>query len=289
MKNLRLGITFAGGGTKSFYQLGLMSRWRKLLLPKVGLLAACSAGAFSAALLLSEREESVEQYWLEKYAGKVKNFDWRRLIAGQKPTPHESVYRDLLMHAFADGGFERIRSQPFPILILTTAFPAGMPSLIAMPLGLLAYNLLSINRTKRFHAPYNRLVGIEPLIFDARECSSPLELADLIIASSATPPFTATGKSGKRCLLDGGIINHVPAYLSDNAPEITHHLVLLTSKNNKEYEPRKGKWLFLAPSKQVKINTWDFSKPDLIKALTLQGESDADFYYPRLMEFLSSE
>lgn len=286
MKDLRLGITFAGGGTKSFYQVGLMSRWRELLLPHVRLLAACSAGSFAASLVLSERENDVEQYWQEKYAGKIKNFDWQRLFAGQRPTRHEDVYRDLLLHALADGGFERIRSQPFPILILTTAFPAGMPSLIAVSLGLLAYNLRSIKRTRKFQPAYNRMVGIKPLVFDARKCSSALELCNLIIASSATPPFTATGRSGKKCLLDGGIINHVPAFLSDNLPELTHHLVLLTSKNSEDYEPLAGKWLFLAPSKQVNIKTWDFSRPDLIKAVVAQGESDADFYYPRLNEFL---
>lgn len=286
MKDLRLGITFAGGGTKSFYQIGLMSRWRKLLLPHVSLLAACSAGSFAAALLLSERENNVEQYWQEKYAGKIKNFDWQRLFAGQRPTQHEDVYRDLLLHALADGGFERIRSQPFPILILTTAFPAGMPALMAMPLGLLAYNLRTIKRTRKFQPAYNRMVGIKPLVFDARKCSSALELCDLIIASSATPPFTATGKSGNKCLLDGGIINHVPAFISDNSPELTHHLVLLTGKDGGDYEPLAGKWLFLAPSKPVNVKTWDFSRPDLIKAVISQGESDADFYYPRLTEFL---
>src|SRR5215218_3863730 len=164
MKNLKLGITFAGGGTKSFYQVGLMRRWRKLLLPHVSLLATCSAGAFAAALVLSGREKTVERYWQEKYAGKLKNFDWRRLLAGQRPTPHERVYRDLLLYAFADGGFERLCSRSFPILILTTAFPAGMPPLIAMALGLLAYNLRSIKRTGKFHSAYNRLFGIESMI-----------------------------------------------------------------------------------------------------------------------------
>ena len=289
MKKPRLGITFAGGGTKSFYQIGLMSRWRKLLLPHVGLFATCSAGSFAASLLLSEREDSVEQFWQEKYAGQIKNFDWRRLFAGQKPTQHESIYRDLLLHAFADGGFERIRAQPFPVLVLTTAFPAGMPSVLAMLLGLLAYNVRSIKSTRKFQPAYNRLAGIEPLVFDARKCATALELCDLIIASSATPPFTSTGRSGGKCLLDGGIIDHVPSFLSMDSLDITHHLVLLTGRDSAEYEPLAGKWLFLAPSEPVKIKTWDFSRPDLIKAVIAQGERDADFYYPRLNEFLFDE
>ncbi len=293
MKDLRLGITFAGGGVKSFYQLGLMSRWRELLLPRIGLLSTCSAGAFVASIWLSEREENVKQFYREKYSGQQKNFAWRRVLSGRNPALHEEIYRDLLQTTFAGDGFERIRSRPFPVLILTTAFPSGMPSLIAMPFGYFSYNLRSRKRTKRFYPAFNRVTGIKPMVFDARESRSALELSNLIIASSATPPFTAAGKFENKCLLDGGIIDHVPAFLSFEAPEITHHLVIRVDKrvgNNGEDHPAgAGKRLLLAPSKKVEVKSWDFTRPDLVEAIIEQGARDADLYYPLLMEFLSGE
>jgi predicted patatin/cPLA2 family phospholipase len=301
MKDLRLGITFAGGGAKSFYQLGLMCRWRELLLPHVGLLSTCSAGSFVASIWLSEREENVGQFYREKYSGQLKNFDWRRLLSGRTPALHEDIYRDLLLTTFAGGGFERIRSRPFPVLILTTAFPAGMPSLIAMPFGYFSYNLRSMKRTRKFYPAFNRVTGIKPMVFDARRSVSAQELSDLIIASSATPPFTAAGRFENKCLLDGGIIDHVPSFLSFESPGITHHLVIRVDKtvdkradkgadkNSEDHPAGAGKRLLLAPSEKVNVKSWDFTKPDLVEALIRQGENDADLYHPLLMEFLSGE
>lgn len=286
VKNRRLGIAFAGGGTKSFYQLGLMSRWREMLLPKIGVVAACSAGSFMSVLLLSERENAVKQYWYQKYSGKLKNFDWQRLFKGQKPIQHEFVYRDLLLHALADGGFEKIRTQSFPVLFLTTAFPLWMPSFLMLFLGLLTYKLGNFVHKGNSESTYSRLTGVMPMAFDARKCASPHELCDLVIASSATPPFTTIGKFGGKRLLDGGVIDYVPNFLLNERSNITHQLVLLTGQITDQPPQDTTKRFLVRPSKPLNIRTWDFSRPDLIDATISQGEEDADFYYPQLTEFL---
>jgi hypothetical protein len=48
-----LAITFAGGGNRAFYELGLMNRWPGELLPRTACLATCSAGACVATIMLS--------------------------------------------------------------------------------------------------------------------------------------------------------------------------------------------------------------------------------------------
>ena len=281
-----LGITFAGGGIRSFYQLGLMNRWREHLLPRVGVMATCSAGAFVATLLLSNRQEEVKAFWKQRYEGKIKNFDWRRLFSMQRPTPHEDIYRNLLLHAFADGGFERIRLQPFPILVLATAFPKMLPSSLAALFGLCVYELEKKMKRGIFHPTYGCRVGFKPMIFDARDCAAPDDLASLIIASSATPPFTSIGKIGGRRLLDGGIIDNAPAFLSDETPQITHNLVLLTRHYGNSDVKQNGKRLYIYPTASLSVDSWDFSRPELIEETVAKGEDDAEFYDSKLKEFL---
>jgi predicted acylesterase/phospholipase RssA len=281
-----LGITFAAGGNKSFYQFGLMRRWRDQLLPRVGAVAACSAGACVAALLLSGREGLIEEFWGQRCVGVTRNFEWRRLLAGRRPTPHGELYRELLLHAFADGGFARVRSQPFPLLVLTTAFPARMPAFAAALLGLCAYNFDQGRGKAEARPSLARRVGFTPLVFDARACASAGELADLIIATSATPPFTPVGRVRERRLLDGGIIDPAPAFLAEASPGVERSITLLTAPLAAPAPRASGRHLYIAPSEPLPVRTWDFTRPDLLKATIELGERDAELYADRLTEFI---
>lgn len=281
-----LAITFAGGGNRAFYQLGLMNRWRELLLPRVALMATCSAGACVATLLLSGREAEASDFWKQRREGITKNFEWRKLLRGKRPTPHEPIYRDTLLHAFAEGGLERVRSQPFPILVLTTAFPKPLPAFAAVLLALCAYNVEKKFRKEMIHPSLGRRVGFKAMAFDARQCETSEELADLIIASSATPPFTSVGSFNNRRLLDGGIIDNVPAFLADEASDVNRNLVLLTRPYPSHLTGQQGSRLYIAPSKTLPVNRWDYTRPELIDATIEAGERDADLYAQMLDNFL---
>lgn len=283
-----LGITFAGGGSSSFYQLGLMRRWRERLFPRVAILSTVSAGACVAALMLSGREFEAGQLWMDRTNGVTRNFDWSRLLAGQRPTPHESIYRDLLLHAFAEGGFERVRSQPFPVLILTTGFPRGVPAIAAAILGVCVYSVEKMVRKQMFHPTLGRKIGFSAIAYDARDCRTPSELADLIIASSATPPFTSVGAFSGRRLLDGGLIDNAPAFLIDGVQGVSRNIVLLTRHYPASLIGRQGSRLYLAPTESLPLKTWDYTRPELIFDIVALGERDAEFYEDRLAEFLCS-
>ncbi|HYP26320.1 MAG TPA: patatin-like phospholipase family protein [Blastocatellia bacterium] len=282
-----LAITFAGGGNRSFYQLGLMKRWREQLLPRAAVLATCSAGACVATIMLSGREEETGEFFKKRRDGVTKNFDWARLLSGQRPTPHEPIYRDTLLHALADGGLDRVRSQPFPILILTTAFPRGVPAFAAVLLGLCAYNIEKSFRAGMVHPSYGRRVGFSAMAFDARRCETAEELASLIIASSSTPPFTSIGSFAGRRLLDGGIIDNVPAFMGDEAQGVRRNLVLLTSPYPAGVTGRRGSRLYIAPDRPLPIERWDFTRPELLEATIAAGERDAESNQPLLDEFLA--
>lgn len=289
MSDRDLAITFAGGGNRAFYQMGLMRRWYEGLLPRVGCLATCSAGACVAALLLSGREAEVGEFWRERSRGVTKNFEWRRMLSGKRPTPHEPLYRDMLLYAFSSGGLERIRSQPFPVLVLTAAPPRGLPAFAAVMLALFTYKLEQRLREGMIHPTYGRRAGFDALVFDARDCRTPEELTDLIIASSATPPFTSVGKYGGRRLLDGGVVDNVPAFLADEVPGIKRNLVMLTRPYPAGVTGRQGPRLYVAPREPLPVERWDFTRPDLLEATVAVGERDAGRHDSMLREFLSDE
>ena len=58
-----LGITFAGGGNRCFYQLGLLRAWPRDLWDRVAGVASSSAGACVALTHLSGRAEETHAYW----------------------------------------------------------------------------------------------------------------------------------------------------------------------------------------------------------------------------------
>ena len=294
-----VGLTFAGGGNKAFYQFGIMRRWRERLLPRTGGVAACSAGACVAALLLSGRDAEVTERWKRERGTATKNFEWLRLLAGRNPMRHEEVYRAALLHAFDDGGFQRILERPFPFLILTTAFPKLMPSVAAALLGICLYNLdkraAEKNRAagKNRAAPLTLRAGFAPAAYDARACRKPVELADLIIASSATPPFTSIGRFAGRRLLDGGIIDTVPAYLVEAVPGIKRNVILLTAppedraeNGGGALEDGRGARLYIGPTTSLPLKSWDLTRPHLIDEVIERGERDAEAYDARVSAFL---
>lgn len=282
-----LAITFAGGGNRAFYQLGLMNNWRDRLLPRVAAMATCSAGACVATLMLSGREMEAGEFWKQRRDGITSNFQWRKLLRGKRPTPHEPIYRDTLRHAFTEGGLERVRSQPFPVLILATAFPGHMPAYAAVMLGLCAYNIEKKFRPQMIHPSLGQRVGFKAMAFDARACETPEELTELVIASSATPPFTSLGHFNGQRLLDGGIIDNAPAFLADEVSGVRRNLVLLTRPYPSHVIGRQASRLYIAPAKDLPVHRWDYTRPELIDETIEAGQRDAELYAPLLNDFLN--
>ncbi|HEY8174424.1 MAG TPA: patatin-like phospholipase family protein [Gemmatimonadaceae bacterium] len=281
-----LALTFAGGGNRSFYQLGLLNRWEQTLIPRVAAIASCSAGACVIATFLSGRREEARRYWLNRASGITRNFDWRKLLRGQRPAPQGEIYRDTLLVTFADGGLERIRRQPFPIYILAAAFPWLLPRTVSIALGI---GLYSAERTVR-KAPHPRspqLIGFTPVAVDARACDSVEELANLILASSATPPFTPIGNFRGLRLLDGGMIDNAPAFLAERHAEARRSIVFLSRPYHPSVLGIQKHRLYLAPTHPTPINRWDYTQPHLLDETVAMGEREAAIHQPLLDSYLA--
>jgi hypothetical protein len=210
-------------------------------------------------VLLSERRDATWEFWQRRRHGVTRNLDWKRLLAGKSPAPHGPIYRDTLLEAAADGGLERIRALPFPLLVTASTFPRRVPAPLAAALGIVVYSLERKLYPDELHPSLATRVGLSSVAFDARECTTPDELADLVIASSSTPPFTPIGTFRSARLLDGGLVDNVPAALAESVEGVKRNLVLLTRPLGTRPSLRQGKRLYLAPSAPVPVDRWDYT------------------------------
>lgn len=183
-----------------------------------------------------------------------------------------------MIFAMQGGGLERLREQPFPVYVLTAAFPRRLPAPVALGLGFGVYSFERKTRPLQLHPKLTRTVGFRPEVFDARDAETPEELADLILASSATPPFTPVGHYRGRRLLDGGLVDNAPAYIVERSPGIRKSLVLLTRPYPSEVieNARNGERIYIAPEEPVPVERWDYTRPDLVDATVDMGERDAE-------------
>ena len=281
-----LALTFAGGGNRAFYELGLLNRWHAQLLPRVAAIAACSAGACVITTFLSGRREDARRFWLDRTRGIRRNFEWQKLLRGQRPAPQGEIYRETLRVTFADGGFERVRQQPFPIYVLSAAFPWLLPRTLSVALGIGLYSAeRAVRRAPHPRSP--RALGFKPVAIDARICESAEELTNLILASSATPPFTPIGNFRGLRLLDGGMIDNAPAFIAEQHREASRSIVLLS----RPYAPAvlgiQGRRLYVAPTQTPPISRWDYTQPHLLDETVAMGEREASLHQPLLETFLA--
>jgi hypothetical protein len=219
--------------------------------------------------------------------GITRNFDWSKLLKGERPAPQGSIYRDTLLATFADGGLDRIRAQPFPIYVLASTLPALIPVALSAALGIGLYSLeRSVKRGPHPRLP--RLLGFAPVAVDARTCETPEELANLILASSATPPFTPIGSFRGYRLLDGGMIDNAPAFLAEEKhPNARHHLVMMSRPYHPSVMGIQGRRLYLAPTRPTPIGRWDYTQPHLLDETVAMGEREAAVHRPLLDAYFS--
>jgi predicted acylesterase/phospholipase RssA len=283
-----LGLTLAGGGNRSFYQQGLLEEWGEALWPRVGALATCSAGSAIAVLLLSERAAQARAYWDALRRGITKNVDLGRAWKREPIAPHGHIYRSTIVHAMERGGLERLRAQPFPIYVLCAAPPKRLGIEIATWLGLGTYALERRLRPQALHPHAGMLLGFKEHVIDVRDCTTPEQVADLVLASSATPPFTPVGNFRGTALLDGGLVDNAPAFVADRTPGVKRNLVLLTRPYARGVAGVRGTRLYIAPSEMVPVDRWDYTESAPVEETVALGRRDAKLFASALDAWMAN-
>ena len=149
--------------------------------------------------------------------------------------------------------------------------PRGLPVPVALLVGALAYQFDKKVR-RALHPQAARALGFRAEVLRAQDCATPEALADLLLASSCTPPFTPALRLDGRAVLDGGMVDNVPvdALPAPAAPT----LVLLTRRYARPL-PQGAARVYLQPSRPIPVSSWDYTDAPGIRAALELGRADA--------------
>lgn len=263
-------VVFAGGGNRCFWQAGFY----RSLADEHGLapqnLVAVSAGAAIATALAAGRIERTLELTCEAMERNPRNQYWNQLLDPQRRVfPHELIYRDLIHRALADDAWEQLRNGP-DVRVALARPPRWLGSYAGTVAGLLAYQ-----GEKWLHQPVHpkagRRLGFRREFVSHRQCRNPADLADLIIASSCTPPFTRLARWQGQAALDGGLVDNVPC---DGIPAEGGPTLVLLSRpypGVPDYPDR----IYAQPSVRPPVGSWDYTSPGAVREAYQLGQSDA--------------
>jgi predicted acylesterase/phospholipase RssA len=265
---------FAGGGNRCFWQAGFWSE----AAPTLGLgrslrrVAATSAGAAIACVLLSGRLREGLAHFRSAVAANPRNVYPGNALHGRPVFPHAAMYRRALLAVVDPEALAHLHAGP-EVLVPVTRAPRWLGVRPAFAVAGLADALEHV-AWPSVHARLARRLGFAAEYVSVRSCPSPEALADLVLASSCTPPFTPALTHGGRPALDGGIADNVPAAAVDADDGPT--LVLLTRRYARL--PRHPGRVYVQPSAPVAVSAWDYTDPDGIQAAFDQGRRDGEAF-----------
>jgi hypothetical protein len=95
------------------------------------------------------------------------------------------------------------------------------------------------------------------------------------------------GRFRGQALLDGGMIDNVPAFIADTVPDVRRNLVLMTRPYHPDVIGRRGNRLYIAPSRPVPVGRWDYTMPDALFETVAMGEVEAAIHEAELNGLLT--
>lgn len=265
-------VVFAGGGNRCFWQAGFWSSVaaRTGLAPERAV--AVSAGSALACAIFAGRVEQALALTCQAMAANARNRYWGNLWKNEPVFPHAAIYRGILLDALDEGALRQLHQGP-ELLVEITRFPTWMSAISAVLLGLGAYQLEK-HLFHPVHPSWGRRLGFRPEFVPVGDCIDTDSLADLILASSCTPPFTPLMRWQGQPALDGGLVDNVPVSPTAGRPGPT--LVLLSRPYRNL--PRIAGRLYVQPSQPVPVSAWDYTDPQAVEATFRQGQRDGELF-----------
>lgn len=266
-------IVFSGGGNRCFWQAGFWSAIAPALQRPPVAVAAVSAGAAVACVLFAGTFESGFEDHKRAVQRNPYNLYVRNLLKSQPVFPHGAMYRSAILGSINAVALARLHRGP-DITIVVACPPRWASRRLAVLLGAVSAGVDAWNG-QHLHAAAALNLGFKPLHVSVRDCRTPEELADVIVASSCVPPLTPLVERAGMPLLDGGLVGTVPNGAVPRPDGQT--LVLLTRPFNQL--PELPGTTFAQPSRPVPVSTWDYTDNAALQATFDLGLSDgAEFY-----------
>ncbi|MCX6550075.1 MAG: patatin-like phospholipase family protein [Acidobacteria bacterium] len=265
-------VVFAGGGSRCFWHAGF---WREVqgplaLAPKQ-IASVSAAGSIACALNAGIGEDALRLFQAATRAN-PRNF-YPRNVFGKNPVfPHERMYRRAVLELFDPAALARVHAGP-EIRLLLGHVPRWLGPRTGALAAAAAYNF--DKRVRRVvHPTLPLALGFRPEVVSVRECATPEELADLILASSCSPPMTSLRTWKGRYVLDGGVVDNVPVCALDDAPGET--LVMLTRRYPKL--PDIPGRTYVQPSMTIAVSAWDYTSPEKLQSAYDLGRRDGEAF-----------
>jgi len=265
-------IVFAGGGNRCVWQAGFYLTVAEAFDLAPARVAAASAGAAVAAVLFAGCFAAALAHFKRATTANRGNVHWANLFNGARLFPHAAMYRRALLAVIDDRALAKLHAGPELCVPITRA-PRWLGARTGFAVAALADAFEHVVGPQ-VHSRLAPWLGFRAVYVNARECRTPEALADLVLASSCTPPFTPLLKHGGEPALDGGIADNVPVGALGDAPGRT--LVLLTRRYRRL--PVHGTRIYAQPSIAVPVASWDYTNPAGLQAAYDLGRRDGDAF-----------
>ena len=268
------GLVLAGGGCRCFWQMGFLEvlhRETDFAPREVG---AVSAGSAMASAIYAGVADRVLAHFSERAAQNEANFYPQNLLGAGRAFPHEEIYRDTIVRCIDHEALARLHRGP-RLRVLFARLPVWLGPRSGVLAGLVAYELEKVV-TPRLHPMWGTTLGFREGVAEVRDCDSVDALADLILCSSCTPPFTPVYRRDGEPVLDGGLLDNIPVGIL--SPDLENVLVLLSRRYDPELLVGAPGRTYVQPSEEIPVSKWDYTSPEGIAATVEMGRRDAEAF-----------
>lgn len=265
-------IVFSGGGNRCFWQAGFWSVAAPALNLKPSRVVSVSAGAAIACALFAGTFELGFAGFKQAIAENGRNLYLFNLLQKKPVFPHGNIYRNAILGSIDGPALTRLHDGP-DIFVLISYPPSWASGRIALILGLVAAGLDALNK-KAIHPSAATRIGFKPLYLSIRECNTPDELADLIIASSCVPPLTPQAKRNGNAVFDGGLISNIPV---EGVPKTDCQTLVLLTRQFPKLPSVDGR-VYVQPSAPIPSGFWDYTDNVALQATFDLGRRDAETF-----------
>lgn len=270
-------VIFAGGGSRCVWQLGFWHGGNAAGLgldETVSYVASTSAGcAMATAAILNRELEALDRFTILT-AANPGNIHWRNLRpgSGRPLLPHMNMYRQVMEEFLQPNDLHLLKQKTLEYLIARR--PRHLPGAIGPVVGFTVYGLEK-RLTGRVHPRWSRRLGFEPIVASASHAESVQQLVDMVLAASCVPPVLPSPPYRGQQILDGGMIDNVPAFLADKRPGET--LVLLSKRYRRPLPYVPGR-TYVQPSSPIRMDKFDYANPDGLREAFELGIADGRAY-----------
>jgi len=265
-------VVFAGGGNRCVWQAGFYRTVAETLKLAPARVAAASAGAAVAAVLFAGCFDAALAHFKRATAANSRNVHWRNLFNGAPIFPHAAMYRRALLEVIDDRTLATLHAGP-ELRVAITRPPGWLGARTGFAIAGLA-DALEHLLGPPVHPRLAPWLGFRAEYATVRACRTPEALADLVLASSCTPPLTPLFMQGGKPSLDGGIADNVPVDALADTPGAT--LVLLTRRYGRL--PAHSQRVYAQPSAAVPVASWDYTNPAGLQAAYDLGRRDGEVF-----------